>query len=117
MFEALAEWMGYCLYYTAYGRSAPGRTVTSHAAIAPDGPYASGDGKMVYLGIENEREWVRFGEQVLKRPDLCNDPRFGTNSSRVEMRQEQGIRKQRRQKDSCIGAALAPIKRFPVETD
>lgn len=85
LFEALAEWMGYPLYYTAYGGTAPPRTGASHAAIAPYGPYAASDG-VVYLGIQNEREWARFCEQVLERPELCDDPRFTTNSNRVERR-------------------------------
>jgi crotonobetainyl-CoA:carnitine CoA-transferase CaiB-like acyl-CoA transferase len=39
---------------------------------------------VVYLGLQNEREWVRFCEQVLNRPELVHDPRFSTNSCRVE---------------------------------
>jgi crotonobetainyl-CoA:carnitine CoA-transferase CaiB-like acyl-CoA transferase len=83
LFDALAEWMGYPAYFTEYGDSAPPRTGARHAAIAPYGPYAAGDGKVVYLGIQNEREWVRFCEQVLERPALASDARFISNSSRV----------------------------------
>ena len=83
MLEALAEWMGFPAYFTAYGGEQPPRTGASHAAIAPYGPFECGDGKIVFLGIQNEREWVRFCEQVLERPELATDSRFDSNSKRV----------------------------------
>jgi itaconate CoA-transferase len=88
LFEALGEWMGYAAYYTAYGGSAPGREGARHAAIAPYGPFASCDGKIVYLGIQNEREWQNFCEKVLERPEIGMDWRFDSNSRRVENRTE-----------------------------
>jgi crotonobetainyl-CoA:carnitine CoA-transferase CaiB-like acyl-CoA transferase len=60
LFDSLAEWMGYPAYFAGYGGSAPPRTGARHAAIAPYGPYTAGDGKAVYLGIQNDREWTRF---------------------------------------------------------
>jgi crotonobetainyl-CoA:carnitine CoA-transferase CaiB-like acyl-CoA transferase len=44
----------------------------------------AGDGKAVFLGLQNEREWARFCEAVLERPELATDPRFDSNSRRVE---------------------------------
>jgi itaconate CoA-transferase len=84
MFDALSEWMGYAAYYSGYGGSPPPRTGARHAAIAPYGPFTAGDGQVVYLGLQNEREWVRFCEAVLARPELARDPRFVTNALRVE---------------------------------
>ncbi len=86
LFEALGEWMSYPAYYAAYGGSAPRRTGASHAAIAPYGPFSGGDGEVTYLGIQNEREWVAFCELVLEHPDLATDPRFESNSTRVQHR-------------------------------
>src|SRR5687767_14175958 len=83
MFDALAEWMGYPAYYTGYGGAPLPRSGASHAAIAPYGPYAAGDGKVVYLGLQNEREWVRFCTEVLEQPSLATDPRFSANADRV----------------------------------
>jgi itaconate CoA-transferase len=57
LLDALAEWMGYPAYYTDYGGSAPKRTGSYHAAVAPYGPFTAGDGKGVLLSIQNEREW------------------------------------------------------------
>jgi itaconate CoA-transferase len=86
LFDALAEWMGFPLYYTTYGGSEPPRAGPSHAAIAPYGPYLAGDGKTVYLAVQNEREWVRFCGTALGSPEIAADPRFATNTSRVEHR-------------------------------
>jgi crotonobetainyl-CoA:carnitine CoA-transferase CaiB-like acyl-CoA transferase len=36
-----------------------------HAVIAPYGATTAGDGKTVYLGLQNEREWERFCGDVL----------------------------------------------------
>jgi itaconate CoA-transferase len=84
MLEALAEWMGYPLYYSTYGSSEPKRTGASHATIYPYGPFKAGDDKFVFMGIQNEREWARFCEKVLGDQQLAVDTRFDSNSKRVE---------------------------------
>ncbi len=83
LFDALGEWMGYAAYYTSYSGHPPSRSGASHAAIAPYGPFDSLDGEAVYLGIQNEREWQRFCANVLRRPEVTDDVRFSSNSSRV----------------------------------
>ena len=88
LFEALAEWMGFPAYYAMYGGKEPPRTGASHAAIAPYGPFECGDGKLIFLGIQNEREWERFCEVVLEQPALAEDERFASNSERVENRDD-----------------------------
>lgn len=87
LFDAIGEWMGYPAYYTAYSGNLPPRTGAHHATIAPYGPFAAGDGKTVFLGVQNEREWVRFCMLVLKRPDLTTDSRCASNSKRVVNRE------------------------------
>jgi len=87
MLEALGEWMSYPAYFTAYGGTPPPRTGASHATIAPYGPFPTGDGKTVFLGIQNEREWVRFCAEVLERPEAAVDPCFNSSSNRVANRE------------------------------
>jgi itaconate CoA-transferase len=84
LFEALGEWMGFPAYFTFYGGKEPPRTGASHAAIAPYGPFECGDGEVIFLGLQNQREWERFCEDVLGRPILAADERFDSNSKRVE---------------------------------
>ena len=88
MLEALAEWMGFPMYYGWYGGSDPVRSGASHSAIAPYGPFPCGDGGQVFLGIQNEREWAAFCTNVLDEPQLATDARFATNSLRVAHRDE-----------------------------
>jgi itaconate CoA-transferase len=86
LFDALVEWMGFPLQYTAGSGAPPPRTGTSHPAIAPYGTFAAGDGTEVVLGIQNEREWQAFCTTVLRRPDLADDERFRTGALRVAHR-------------------------------
>ena len=86
MLDALGEWMSHPVYATTYGGSPLPRSGARHAAIAPYGPFASGDGESVYLSIQNEREWVRFCGGVLAQPKLATDPRFANNTERVKNR-------------------------------
>ena len=88
MLESLVEWMNYPLYYAFEGAAPPSRTGASHATIYPYGPFPAGDGKIVMLGLQNEREWVVFCKTVLQQPELASDPRFSTNSKRSAGRKE-----------------------------
>ena len=88
MLESLVEWMNYPLYYAFEGAPPPSRTGASHATIYPYGPFPAGDGKIVMLGLQNEREWAVFCKIVLQRPELASDPRFATNSKRSAARSD-----------------------------
>jgi crotonobetainyl-CoA:carnitine CoA-transferase CaiB-like acyl-CoA transferase len=86
MLEALGEWMGYPAYYTSYSGKAPERSGAHHATISPYGPFVMKDEKVLLIGIQNEREWVAFCAQVLCQPSLAQDPRYSTNTKRVQHR-------------------------------
>lgn len=86
MLEALAEWMGFPMYYAYDGQQPPGRNGAAHATIYPYGPFTAGDGRVVMLGLQNEREWKVFCDVVLRLPDLATDPRFDANVRRSENR-------------------------------
>jgi itaconate CoA-transferase len=88
MLEALGEWMGFPAYFAGYGGEEPRRSGAAHAAIAPYGPFGCGDGEVVFLGIQNEREWRKFCEEVLGDEWMAEDHRFDKNSRRVENRDE-----------------------------
>lgn len=86
LFDALSEWVLPAAYYGAYGGSPPSRSGAEHASIAPYGPYFSGDGKQVNIGIQNEREWRQFCALVLLNTEIAADPRFDSNSKRSDNR-------------------------------
>jgi len=88
MLETMTEWMSYALYYAIDGAAPPARTGAAHATIYPYGPFRAGDGQLVMLGIQNEREWARFCEFVLLRPELAVAERFAANARRAAARTE-----------------------------
>lgn len=87
MLEALAEWMGNPLYFAFQGQPQALRSGASHPSIYPYGPFQAGDGQWLLFGLQNEREWRRFCEQVLEMPALADDPRFASNPLRHQQRQ------------------------------
>jgi crotonobetainyl-CoA:carnitine CoA-transferase CaiB-like acyl-CoA transferase len=87
MLEAMAEWMGFPMYYAFDGAAPPPRVGASHATIAPYGPFRTADGEVLF-GVQNEREWRALCGEVLGLPDLASDPRFVTNPQRALNRAE-----------------------------
>ena len=83
MLEALAEWIGYPMYYAADGAEPPARAGAFHATIFPYGPFMAGDGKEVMLGLQNEREWAVFCRDILQDTALVSDARFNSNHARA----------------------------------
>ncbi|KAI8634918.1 CoA-transferase family III [Xylariaceae sp. FL1651] len=88
MLEAMTEWMSYPMYYAYQGQSPPKPVGASHASVYPYGPFETGGGGSVMLGVQNEREWVKLCAEVLEKPDIATDPRFVNNSLRSENRKE-----------------------------
>src|SRR3989442_1458756 len=88
LLETMVEWMSYPLYYAHEGAPPPPRTGAAHATIYPYGPFPAGDGKIVMLGLQNEREWSVFCDKVLHNAALATDPRFASNSKRAAAREE-----------------------------
>jgi crotonobetainyl-CoA:carnitine CoA-transferase CaiB-like acyl-CoA transferase len=76
--------MGFPALFTAYGGSAPPRSGAYHATIVPYGPFKAGDGGTVFLSVQNEREFGRFCETVLRKPELAKDARFSSGPARLK---------------------------------
>jgi len=88
LLESMTEWMSYPLYYAYQNASPPARSGASHATIYPYGPFEAGDGKVIMLGLQNEREWEGFCNKVLLMPGLANDQRYASNARRTAARDE-----------------------------
>ena len=87
MLESMVEWMNFPLYYAFDGAEPPPRAGAAHATIYPYGPFPAGDGKLVMLGLQNEREWQVFCARVLEQPALAADARFASNTLRTAARE------------------------------
>lgn len=86
LFDAITEFMSYPALYTEGAGKPLQRSGPRHASIAPYGPFVAGDGGMVFLGIQNEREWRSFCTDVLGDETLVDDERFSSNTVRIRNR-------------------------------
>ena len=86
LFDTMTELMGYPLTYTQHSGVEQQPLGLSSPAVAPYGAHGTADGHTVILGTTNDREWQRLARELLKRPDLADDPRFRSNAGRVEHR-------------------------------
>ena len=66
--------------------SSPGRWGTAHPSIVPYQGFRTKDG-MIMIGAGNDRQFGILCE-CISRPDLISDPKYITNSLRVENREE-----------------------------
>ena len=82
MIDALAEWMTQPAYFSHYGQEPARRTGMRHPSISPYGPFKVRGGA-VFIGIQNEREWLVFCRDILRRADVAADARFASNTDRV----------------------------------
>jgi formyl-CoA transferase len=86
MFDVMADWLAVPLINSEAGNP-PQRIGLAHPSIAPYGVFQSKDGKDILISIQSEREWKKLCAEVLKQPDLPNDPRLANISERVRNRQ------------------------------
>ena len=86
LFDGMADWMNVpLLFFEGTGR-APERLGLAHPSICPYGAFATSDGALVLISIQNEREWVDFCARFLEEPDLPQREGFQTNVIRVANR-------------------------------
>ncbi len=102
LFDSLVEWLGYPLYYTEHGGTAPRRMGVNHATIAPYGAFETADGHQVLLAVQNDNEWRRFCTQVLGNSSLAENPAFDSHEQRITNRKEM---------DGIIAACIAGYDR------
>ena len=86
LFDGLADWMTVPLLHHDYGGKAPGRAGLKHPSIAPYGAFTTADGSQLVVSIQNEREWAKFCDLVLKDAGLATDPRYASNGLRCANR-------------------------------
>ena len=83
LFDSLLEWLSHQTTITQMLGLVPSRAGAGHATIAPYRPYRCADGREVVVAVQNMREWQRLCG-ALDIAAVAADPRFATNSSRVE---------------------------------
>ena len=88
LFDGMADWMNVPLLYTEGTGRAPERVGLAHPSICPYGAFATADGALVLISIQNEREWRRFCAEFLGDPALPARPGYESNTARVANRPE-----------------------------
>jgi formyl-CoA transferase len=86
MFDVMADWLTVPLLNAEAGNP-PQRMGLAHPSIAPYGVFTSKDGKGILISIQSEREWKKLCADVLRQPDLPNDPRLANMVERARNRQ------------------------------
>jgi itaconate CoA-transferase len=114
MLESTVEWMGFPLYYSYDGAAAAPRAGAAHATIYPYGPFEAADGRVVMMAVQNEREWARFCERFLLRPELADDPAYAGNAGRNARRESLGAIIAARFRELTGAEAVALLAAVPV---
>jgi crotonobetainyl-CoA:carnitine CoA-transferase CaiB-like acyl-CoA transferase len=101
MFDVMADWLTVPLLNAEAGNP-PKRMGLAHPSVAPYGVFTSKDKHEILISIQSEREWKVFCANVLDKPDLPGDERFGTMVARV---------KNRKLTDDAVAASFATLTR------
>jgi crotonobetainyl-CoA:carnitine CoA-transferase CaiB-like acyl-CoA transferase len=107
LFDGMADWMNVPLLFFEGTGKAPERLGLAHPSICPYGAFATSDGAVVLISIQNEREWVDFCARFLDEPDLPQREGFETNVIRVAHRP---------MVDAHVGAMFARLTRDQAAT-
>ena len=86
LFDSTADWMNVPLLYAEGTGRPPQRVGLAHPTICPYGAFATLEGALVLISIQNEREWAAFCREFLERPDLPRQAGFESNNARVANR-------------------------------
>ena len=86
MFGGMVEWLSPWMLHQAYGELSEQRIGLHHPAIAPYGAYECANGEQILIAVQNQREWRRLCDEVLKMPDLADDSKVCDNVARLSNR-------------------------------
>lgn len=105
MFDVMADWLTVPLLNHEGGKS-PKRLGLAHPSIAPYGVFRTMDGAEILISIQSDREWRKFADLFLGRPEAGRDDRFATNVARVRGRAET---------DALVAKVFAGLTRAEAE--
>ncbi len=86
LFDGMADWMNVPLVYFEGTGKAPERVGLAHPSICPYGAFATNDGALVLISIQNEREWADFCAKFMDDAALTLREGFQSNVARVANR-------------------------------
>jgi crotonobetainyl-CoA:carnitine CoA-transferase CaiB-like acyl-CoA transferase len=87
MFDATLDWTAPTLGLFLATGVEPQPAGLHHLHVAPYGPFRCGDGGVVFVVAQQDREWQELCSNVFRRPDLAADARFVLMAGRMQHRQ------------------------------
>jgi crotonobetainyl-CoA:carnitine CoA-transferase CaiB-like acyl-CoA transferase len=87
LFDGMADWMNVPMLYFEGTGKAPPRIGLAHPSLCPYGAFATQDGALILISIQNEREWAQFAAHFLDDPTLTERDGFRRNVERVAHRE------------------------------
>ena len=81
----MADWMNVPYLQKKYGGFSQPRTGVNHPTLAPYGRFTCQDGDILF-SVQNEREWVRLCEVVLREPMLATLAEYKDTTARLKNR-------------------------------
>ena len=88
LFDIVAELMTVPLLQHDYANAGPERIGLAHPSITPYGGFVTKDGVTLVISVQNDREWASFASEILRRPELIDDPLYASNPARLARRPE-----------------------------
>lgn len=85
LFSGMADWMNVPYLQKKYGGFSQPRTGVNHPTLAPYGRFTCTDGDILF-SVQNEREWVRLCEVVLREPTLATLAEYKDTTARLKNR-------------------------------
>ena len=86
MMDAITDWFSHHIYFAQHTGKPAERVEMGHPALTPYGAFPTSDGQTVVIGVQNDREWARLCDVLLKEPGLSTDTRYATNIARNQNR-------------------------------
>jgi crotonobetainyl-CoA:carnitine CoA-transferase CaiB-like acyl-CoA transferase len=85
MFDCMVSVLGYFPFRHWYLGEMPQRVGLKHHLLAPYGAFRAGDGRYIQLSVATNEAWEKLC-LLLKRDDLLQEEKYGSNAGRLEDR-------------------------------
>lgn len=86
LFDSMLSTLGYVGAHAQLTGEDPPRMGNKSYALVPLGVYQCSDGPVMIV-VGNDRQFTKFANDVLNRPDLLDDPRYTSIATRLENRE------------------------------
>lgn len=87
MLDAITDFIANHIYFAKHTGTPAPRVEFGHPSLTPYGAFPTKNGEEVIIGVQNDREWARLCQTLLKDETLIVNPETATNIERNKRRQ------------------------------